>query len=105
MQSAEPSIAPAPTPVTDRMVGFPPAEHTLVTLATWQDSPNVRWPFQHMRELTPTQPIHAGLQARRFITAVDHSAKETPLTRLDGSAATALEVFTDTWTDAVLVIQ
>ena len=42
------------------MVGFPPAEDTLVTLATWQDPPNVRWAFQHMREIIPTQPIAAG---------------------------------------------
>ena len=94
----------APAPVTDRMVGFPPAADTLVTLATWQDSPSVRWAFQHMREIIPTQPIHAGVQGRRLTTAIDRSAKDAPLTRLDGSAATALEVFTDTWTDAVLVL-
>ncbi len=39
------------------MIGFPPADDTLVTLATWQDSPNVRWAFQHMREIIPTQEI------------------------------------------------
>ena len=44
---------------SDRMTGFPPADATLVSLATWQDAPNVRWAFQHMREIIPTQPIPA----------------------------------------------
>jgi len=86
------------------MVGFPPAADTLVTLATWQDPPNVRWAFQHMREIIPTQPIPAGPRARRLKTAPDASVGETPVTRLDGSAATASDVFADTWTDAVLVL-
>jgi CubicO group peptidase (beta-lactamase class C family) len=86
------------------MVGFPPDEDNLVTLATWQDPPNVRWAFQHMREIIPTQLIAAGSVPRPLQASLDPSVGETPLTRLDGSSATASDVFDDTWTDAVLVL-
>ncbi len=71
------------------MVGFPPSKDSLVTLATWQDPPNVRWAFQHMREIIPTQAIAAGPRARPLLSALDDSVSATPLTRLDGSEATA----------------
>jgi len=86
------------------MIGFPPAEDTLVTLASWQDPPNVRWAFQHMREIIPTQLIAAGPRPRPLTAALDPSVGETPVTRLDHSASTAAQVFDDTWTDAVLVL-
>ena len=104
MQSSERPVTPAQTEVPDRMVGFPPADDSLVTLSTWQDPPNVRWAFQHMREIIPTQLIPAGAAPRPLPTVLDASVSETPLTRLDGSAATAGDVFADTWTDAVLVL-
>ena len=53
------SGAPDPSPSEARMQGFPPEPSTLVTLANWQDAPNQRWAFQHMRELIPTHPIAA----------------------------------------------
>ena len=86
------------------MVGFPPEDDSLVTLATWQDSPNVRWAFQHMREIIPTQLIAASPVPRPLTAALDPSVGATPVTRLDRSAATADQVFADTWTDAVLVL-
>ncbi len=93
-----------PGEIPDRMVGFPPDEDNLVTLATWQDPPNVRWAFQHMREIIPTHLIAAGPVPRPLPVVLDPSVGETPLTRLDGSSATATDVFDDTWTDAVLVL-
>jgi hypothetical protein len=86
------------------MVGFPPDADNLVTLATWQDPPNVRWAFQHMREIIPTQLIAAGPAPRPLPASLDASVGETPLTRLDGSSATAADVFDETWTDALLVL-
>ena len=86
------------------MVGFPPEDDSLVTLATWQDPPNVRWAFQHMREIIPTQLIAASPVPRPLTGALDPSVGATPVTRLDRSAATADDVFADTWTDAVLVL-
>ncbi len=86
------------------MVGFPPDDDTLVTLATWQDAPNVRWAFQHMREVIPTQEIKAAAEPRPLVTSIDPGVAETHVTRLDGSTATAEEVFADTFTDAVLVL-
>ena len=88
------------------MVGFPPAEDSLVTLANWQDPPNVRWAFRHMREIIPTQPIPARPHGHVPLAAatLDLAVVETELTRLDGSDATVGDVFADTWTDAVLVL-
>ncbi len=105
MQSSEQPVTPALTEVPDRMVGFPPAADSLVTLGTWQDPPNVRWAFQHMREIIPTQLIPASPPPRPLRTVRDRSVSAIPLTRLDGSAATAEDVFADTWTDAVLVLR
>ena len=86
------------------MVGFPPSEEALVSLATWQDPPNVRWAFQHMRELIPTQAIAAAPESRPLVTSIDPALLETPVTRLDGPVSTAGDVFADTWTDALLVL-
>ena len=88
------------------MIGFPPAEETLVTLATWQDPPNVRWAFQHMREIIPTQPIPAGPEPRPLVTAPRPGGRrDRRSTRLDGSRPPRRrEVFADTWTDALLVL-
>jgi CubicO group peptidase (beta-lactamase class C family) len=88
------------------MSGFPPTSESLVTLATWQEEPNLRWAFRHMREIMPSQPIPADrLRTRSLETASNTSVLAAPVTRLDGTATTAEEVFATTWTDALLVLQ
>jgi CubicO group peptidase (beta-lactamase class C family) len=90
----------------DRMTGFPPSDQTLVDLAGWQDPPNVRWAFRHMRELMPTHAIPADpAHIRPLITAPNPAAGSTPVTRLDGTTATADDVFADTYTDALIVLR
>ena len=80
------------------------AQHP-VTLATWQDAPNVRWSFRHLRELIPTHAIPADpARTRHLTTALDAAVGATRVTRLDGSTATADQVFADTNTDAVVVL-
>lgn len=86
-----------------RMTGFPPAPADLVSLGTWQDAENVRWAFRHLRELIPTHAIPAG-SSRALTKAPDPAVGATGLTRLDGSKATADEVFAGTFTDALLVL-
>jgi CubicO group peptidase (beta-lactamase class C family) len=93
------------TPTDNRMTGFPPADESLVTLANWQDSPNVRWAFRHMREIIPTQAIPAGPDTTSPLpSAPDPAALLAPVHRSDGSTATAGDVFADTWTDALIVL-
>jgi CubicO group peptidase (beta-lactamase class C family) len=88
------------------MSGFPPAADALVGLDDWQDAGNVRWAFQHMRELMPSQPIPADpTRVRELVSDPRGAVLEAGLRRLDGSSATAREVFSDTWTDALLVLQ
>ena len=92
-------------PATDRMSGFPPTEDALVSLATWQEASNVRWAFQHMREIIPSQPIRADPQrVRPLRTHLEREVLDAWLTRLDGTTSTAAEVFADTWTDALIVL-
>jgi CubicO group peptidase (beta-lactamase class C family) len=91
---------------SERMSGFPPSEDTVVTLASWQDPANVRWAFQHMRELIPTQPIPSDpARVRPLVSTPDGTVLDAEVRRLDGSRATARTVFEDTWTDALLVVQ
>jgi CubicO group peptidase (beta-lactamase class C family) len=77
-----------------------------VSLQTWQDPGNVRWAFQHMRELIPTQAIRADPARMRALAArPQHDVLDAQVHRLDGSTATAAEVFEETWTDALLVLR
>ena len=85
------------------MTGFPPAPDAQVTLANWQDPPFSRWAFRHMRELIPSQPIPAAGTASA-LPAASVSLPDPPVWRLDGSTATAAEVFADTCTDALVVL-
>jgi CubicO group peptidase (beta-lactamase class C family) len=106
MHSADALTTDSIGAVDDRMRGFPPAGDSLVTLATWQNEPNVRWAFRHMREIMPTQPIPADTRTTRALHAASTpSALAAPLTRLDGTRTTAEDVFASTWTDALLVLQ
>jgi CubicO group peptidase (beta-lactamase class C family) len=85
------------------MTGFPPAPQTQVTLTNWQDPPFNRWAFRHMRELIPSQLIPAGNGGPAPLPA--HVPLPDPLVwRVDGSTATAAEVFTGTYTDGLVVL-
>ncbi|MGH3184809.1 MAG: serine hydrolase domain-containing protein, partial [Streptosporangiaceae bacterium] len=86
------------------MTGFPPAPESQVTLANWQDPPFNRWAFRHMRELIPSQLIPAGPAGSSPLPASAGSLPDPPVWRLDGSTATAAEVFAGTYTDALVVL-
>ena len=89
------------------MTGFPPAPESQVTLANWQDPPFNRWAFLHMREIIPSQPIPAGATGPGGpapLPAAPGPLPDPPVWRLDGSTATAAEVFADTYTDALVVL-
>ncbi len=89
------------------MTGFPPAPESQVTLANWQDPPFNRWAFRHMREIIPSQPIPAGTTGAGGpapLPAWPGSMPDPPVWRLDGTTATAAEVFAGTYTDALVVL-
>ena len=92
-----------PSDATGLMTGFPPAQEAQVTLANWQDPPYSRWAFRHMRELIPSQPIPAGSPAP--LPDAPWPLPDPPVWRIDGSTATAAEVFADTYTDALVVLK
>jgi CubicO group peptidase (beta-lactamase class C family) len=92
----------AADPVDVRMTGFPPDPASQVTLANWQDPPNQRWAFQHMREIIASHRIPAG--AARPLPASPASVGHVEVARLDGSTGTVNDVLHDTWTDALVVI-
>src|SRR5664279_4532842 len=85
------------------MAGFPPKPASRVTLANWQNPPNPRWAFQHLREVIPTQPIPAG-PTSTSLTISRRQMGNPALIRLDGTAAAVNDVLTDTFTDAVMVL-
>lgn len=87
-----------------RMIGYPPDPDTLVTLANWQDAPNQRWAFRHMRELLPSQVIRARPGAARVLPEAHTELGGLALTRLDGSTGTVEQVMDTTWTDALVVL-
>jgi len=92
---------------SELMAGFPPPPETRVTLANWQDPPFSRWAFRHMRELIPSQPIPAGPAGPGRpapLPAAPGPLPDPPVWRLDGSTATAAEVFAGTYTDALVVL-
>src|SRR5437763_3771040 len=86
------------------MTGFPPPPESRVTLANWQDPPFNRWAFRHMREIIPSQPIPAGPGGGSPLPAADGPLPDPPVSRTDGSTATAAEVFDGTYTDALVVL-
>jgi len=85
------------------MTGFPPTPDARVTLANWQDPPFSRWAFRHMRELIPSQAIPASGEPVA-LPGASRPLPDPPVRRLDGSTATAAEVFADTHTDALVVL-
>ena len=93
---------------TGLMTGFPPAPEAQVTLANWQDPPYSRWAFRHMRELIPSHPIPAGPDGpggTALLPAAPWPLPDPQVGRIDGSTATAAEVFADTYTDALVVLK
>jgi CubicO group peptidase (beta-lactamase class C family) len=88
---------------SQRMTGFPVETSSLVTLDNWQDPPNQRWAFRHMREVIPSHRIAAGPVVRPLPRqAFDLGAIE--VRRLDGTTGPVDEVLADTWTDALVVL-
>jgi CubicO group peptidase (beta-lactamase class C family) len=57
-----------------------------------------------MREIIPSQPIPAGSASPVPLPDASRPLPDPPVWRLDGSAATAAEVFADTCTDALVVL-
>jgi CubicO group peptidase (beta-lactamase class C family) len=99
----DPEVNPPAGHVNELMAGFPPCPASQVTLANWQDAPNQRWAFQHMREVIPTHPIPAGPNAAA-LPAARRQMGNPSLIRLDGTKAGVDDVLADTFTDAVMVL-
>jgi hypothetical protein len=87
------------------MEGFPPPRESVVNLANWQEPPFIRWSFQHLREVIPTQRIARGIAPRPLEHADDPLAvADVAVTRLESGRSTLGAVLADTWTDAVLIM-
>ena len=73
-------------------------------LDNWQEPTHLRWAFQHMDEVMPSQVIAAGSGAPRPLPKDPHPIGAVELVRFDGSTGTLDEVLADTHTDAFLVL-
>jgi CubicO group peptidase (beta-lactamase class C family) len=87
--------------------GEPLQRGVWTTATTWQDPPQNRWSFWHLRELLPTHRVSRGdgpvtpLPDR----TADHDVTGVLLTRTDGTRATVADVLESTFTDAYAVAQ
>ena len=59
------------------MAGFPPPPESVVSLGNWQDPPFIRWSFQHLREIVPTQRIARGARAKALSRPTTHRLSTT----------------------------
>ncbi len=77
------------------------------TAYNWQDPPFNRWAFWHVAEILPTYPVSRGSGPARALpaSAAVPDLSGVPVTRTDGAASTAGDVFDDTFTDAYAVLQ
>ncbi|MDN5789450.1 MAG: beta-lactamase family protein [Micrococcales bacterium] len=73
-------------------------------LSNWQEPDQLRWAFQHMDEVMPTQVIAAGTEAPRPLAEDTRSLGELDLVRFDGSTGTLDDVLAETHTDAFIVL-
>ena len=77
---------------------------TPADLTNWQEPDHLRWAFQHMDEVMPSQVIAAGPGAPHPLPEDPHPIGGVELVRFDGSAGTLDEVLVQTHTDAFLVL-
>jgi CubicO group peptidase (beta-lactamase class C family) len=78
-----------------------------VTAYNWQDPPFNRWAFWHVGDVLPTYPVARGDGPARALPTSGPALDllGAAVTRTDGSAGTAGEVLSDTFTDAYAVLQ
>ena len=87
------------------MAGFPPSPESVVSLGNWQEPPFLRWSFQHLREIVPTQRIARGARAKALARPDNPRAlDDIAVMRIGAGPSTVGEVLADTWTDAVIVL-
>ena len=86
------------------MVGSPPPEPALVTLANWQDPPFNRWGFQHVRDLIPTARIRRGEGAAWRLPREERDLLGARVRAAPGRATTLRRLLEDTYTDGFLVL-
>jgi len=86
------------------MSGAPPfGEGALVTLEAWQDAPQNRWAFQHVRELIPTARIRRGAGPSWPLERDLHEIGAVTCS-VDGRPTTVRALLDASQTDAFLVI-
>ncbi len=73
-------------------------------LSNWQDPDQIRWAFQHMDQVMPSQVIPAGSGSPAPLPVDLRPMGELDLVRFDGSTGTLDEVLAQTHTDAFVVL-
>ncbi len=85
------------------MSGAPPHGERLVTLERWQDGPENRWSFQHVRELVPTARISRGDGPASRLARDERELTRVRVRSRDREWSVA-EVLESTHTDGFLVV-
>ena len=85
--------------------GAPRQPDAAATAANWQQPPQNRWSFWHLRELVPTHLVSRGGGPVRALPdrTADHDVLGVQLIRHDGAPSTVADVLEATYTDAYAV--
>ena len=106
-QAQAPTLPPpaATDPVTlGMMKGFPPPADRQVRLSTILKYPNLRWAYQHMRELGPTAAVWRGTDGPSALASAPRDLDALAFDDDKGTRTTLADWQRNTYTDALLVM-
>ncbi len=107
VQAQAPALPPpaATDPVTlGMMKGFPPPADRQVRLGTILKYPNLRWAYQHMRELGPSAPVARGTGTPSDMASAPRDLDTLAFDDDKGVRTTLADWQRSTYTDALLVM-
>lgn len=99
-----PSLASSDPVVTGLMQGFPPPHDKTVRLSNLLVFPNIRWAYQHMRELGPTTAIRRAASAPSVLRETPVDLDDLRLDDGQGQVMTLQAWQQATFTDALLIL-
>lgn len=86
------------------MKGFPPSPDKQIRLAEILKYPNIRWAYQHLRELGPTAAVWRGASSASALPAAPRELDAVSFDDEKGARLTVADWQRTTYTDALLVM-
>ncbi len=86
------------------MSGFPPPREERWTLEEWQQHPQNRWSFRHVREVVPTARVARGTEAPSRFPAGDRLDLDIAVPEATTGSHSVRDIIDATFTDGFLVL-